>query len=195
MNSVVLEYLKVLLTGPVLFSLTALVFIIIFKEDIKSLILRIAKIKFPGGELHSVPQSKKMAVEEKSAPEPAVDNEQQIIGLPVDLTSKQRSEVEEIIRSHIATAYVWEYRYLNFFLARSSQLVLDWMVTLSQPITYSFYESIWIPNIPSSVERSAVIDALQAHHLIQFNESRLFEITPKGREYHGWRGPIPSESE
>lgn len=187
----ILEYLKVFLTGPVLFSVTAIVFILMFREDIKALILRIAKIKFPGGEV-STPQSKQLAAEEdKPAPEPSVKVQEQISGLPSDLTEEQKTEVEQLIRSHIATAYVWEYRYLNFFLARGTQMVLDWLIGLPQPATYSFYESVWIPTIPSSEERSAIINALQAHHLIQYKGSGLIEVTPKGREYQEWRGLLP----
>ena len=54
---VVLEYLRVLLTGPVLYSIVAVVFICTFKEDIKALLLRVAKIRLPGGTEVDAPQS------------------------------------------------------------------------------------------------------------------------------------------
>ena len=47
--TLVLEYLRVLLTAPFLFSIVAVVFIFTFKEDIKALLLRVAKIRLPGG--------------------------------------------------------------------------------------------------------------------------------------------------
>lgn len=188
----VLEYLKVLLSGPVLFSVIAIIFIFIFKEDLKALILRIAKIKLPGGTEVSTLQSNQLAVEEnRPAPEPAINEQVLVAGLPADLAPQQRTVIEQLIRSHIATAYVWEYRYLNYFLARGTQHVLDWLIGLPQSTTYAHFESVWIPTIPSANERQAIINALQAHHLIQQENSGLIVVTPKGREYAEWRGKLP----
>jgi predicted RecB family endonuclease len=46
---IVLEYLKVLLSPQMVVGILTIVFIWLFKDDIKALILRIAKIKLPGG--------------------------------------------------------------------------------------------------------------------------------------------------
>lgn len=187
----VLDYLKVLLSAPVLFFSVAIIFILIFREDLKALFLRIAKIKLPGGTEVSTPQSNQLAVEEnKPTPDPTVNEKDPGVGLPADLTPHQRKVIEQLIRSHIATSYVWEYRYLNYFLAHWTQYVLDWLIGLSHPTTYAYYESVWIAIIPSSNERQAIITALQAHHLIQHESTGLIVVTPKGREYAEWRGPL-----
>lgn len=189
--NLILEYLKVLLTAPVLFFLVAVLFITLFKEDIKALILRIAKIRLPGGTEVSTPQSNQLATEEqKPAPKPSVDNQVAVIGLPAELTPHQQSTIEQLIRSHIATAYIWEYRYLNYFLVRATQGVLDWLIGLPQATTYMHYDSVWLPIIPSANERLAIINALQTHHLIQQDASGMIVVTPKGREYQEWRGPL-----
>lgn len=189
----ILEYLKVLLTAPVLFSMVAILVIIIFREDIKALILRIAKIKLPGGAEVSTPQSNQLAAEEqKPSPQPSVDEQVVNTGLPADLTPYQKTVLEQLIRSHIATTYVWEYRYLNYFLVRNTQVVLDWLIGLPQRTTFMHYDSVWLPSIPSANERQAIINALQAHHLIQQIESGMIEVTPKGLEYQEWRGALPS---
>ena len=190
--NLILEYLKVLLTAPVLFSLVAVLFVTLFREDIKALILRIAKIKLPGRTEVSIPQSYQLAAEEqKPAPEPSVENQVALVGLPADLTPQQQSTVEQLIRSYIATAYIWEYRYLNYFLVRGTQLVLDWLIGLPQATTYMHYDSVWLPIIPSANERQAIINALQTHHLIQQLEHGMIVVTQKGREYQEWRGPLP----
>jgi hypothetical protein len=177
--TIVLEYLGVLLSAPVVFLIVAIMFILVFREDLKSLILRIAIIRLPGGTEVRTPQSNQLAAEEREPlPEPTVND--QVAGLPSDLTPQQRLSIEQLIRSHIATAYVWEYRYLNHFLARGIQHVLDWLIGLSQSTTYAHFESVWIPTIPSANERQAVMTALQAHHLTQQEESGLIEVTPKG---------------
>ena len=191
-EQMVLEYLKVLLTAPVLFSVIALVVIVVFGEDIKALILRVAKIKLPGGAELSTPQSKQLdAVEERPAPEPQENEEIQILGLPESLTEQQRVRVEQIVRSHIATAYLWEYRYLNYFLVRGTQVVLDWLINLPQATTYAHFDSTWLPLIPSAEERQAIITALRNHHLTLQDAAGMISVTPKGREYQQWRGPIP----
>ena len=86
--------------------------------------------------------------------------------------------------NHIATTYLWEYRYLNYFFVRGTQEVLDWLIGLVQSTTYAHFDSIWLPIIPSANERQSIINALQAHHLIQCDdETGLIQVNPKGHEY------------
>lgn len=188
----VLEYLKVVLTAPVLFFLVAVLFMKLFKEDIKALILRIAKIKLPGGTEVSTPQSNQLAIEEKNpASIPRVDDLVPVVGLPTDLTPEQKNAVEQQIRAHIWTEYLWEYRYLNYFLVSGTQRVLDWLIDLPQDTIYSHFDSVWLPIIPSATERLSIINALQTHHLIQQDAHGMIVVTAKGREYQKWRGSLP----
>lgn len=182
----ILNYLKVLLTWPVISSIVFLVFIFQFKEDLKALILRIAKIKLPGGAELTTPQSMRLEENEnKTLPKTGTESLDQ--KLPDGLTSYQRDTVEKLVNSHKATSYLWEYRYLNLYLVPNTQIVLDWLINLKQPIDYSFYDSFWLPSISSATERNAIISALETHHLIQQNSSGLITVTPKGKEYHEWR--------
>ncbi|MBY0475387.1 MAG: hypothetical protein K2Q13_10070 [Nitrosomonas sp.] len=57
MANIVLEYLKILLSAPMVISIMTILIILIFREDIKALILRVAKIRLPGGTEVSTPQS------------------------------------------------------------------------------------------------------------------------------------------
>lgn len=182
-----LEYLKVLLSAPVLFSLVLIIFIRSFKTELRNLVNRIASIKFPGGAEVNTPQPLNDA-SNKSVPTPTIEFNQ---SLPAGLTKDQETTITHLIRSHIANSYLWEYRYLNFFLVRKTQLVLDWLTTFNQPVNGSFYDSVWIPSIPDANERRIILEALQAHHLIQINELGMIELTPKGKEYIEWRGPLP----
>jgi hypothetical protein len=52
---IALEYLKVLLSTQIIAGIIAIVFFRTFKDDIKALILRIAKIRLPGGGELSTP--------------------------------------------------------------------------------------------------------------------------------------------
>lgn len=86
---------------------------------------------------------------------------------------------------------LWEYRYLNYFLVRKTQLVLDWLTNFNQPVTANLYDSVWIPSIHNANERQIILNVLQAHHLIQIDQLGLIGLTAKGREYIEWRGALP----
>jgi hypothetical protein len=188
--TLVLEYLKVLLSPQIVIGGLGLVFLLMFREDIKALLLRVAKIKFPGGTEVSTSQSERQSNEEKIEQKPPPAPEAPITGLPTDLPPAQRLAVENILKAERATSYLWEYRYLNYFLVYSTQTVLNWLISLSQLTTYSHYDATWLLLIPSANERGAIINALQAHHLIQVNDG-VIQVTPKGIEYQQWRGELP----
>jgi hypothetical protein len=95
-----------------------------------------------------------------------------------------------MIQSARATAYLWEYRFLNRFLVRHTQGVLDWLATRA-PMLMHQIDAELIPFIQSSEERNAIIRALSNHHLITVGADGLVEVTPKGHEYREWRGPLP----
>ena len=136
-----LEYLRALLTAPFLFSVVAVFFIWRFAEDIKALLLRVAKIRLPGGTEVNTPQSSRVA--EEGAKPPPETIEIAVQGIPSGLTPEQEQAVKQLVRSHIANAYLWEYRYLNYYLARGTQVALDWLIGLPQPTTYAYYDSFF----------------------------------------------------
>lgn len=188
----VLEYLKVILTAPVIFGAIVVFLICKFEQDLKALLERLAKMKFPGVDAEFSPsQAVEVINEDDSAALPDLPHEP-IIGLPQDLTEPQLQAVEQIIRSYKATGYLWEYRFLNYFLVRGTQAVLDWVAISNQPIAYTQYDAFWLPLIPLAIERQNIIDALQAHHLIYLDyQMNTISISPKGREYVEWRGVLP----
>lgn len=188
--TLVLEYLKVLLSPQIVVGAAGLVVLLFFREDIKALLLRVAKIRLPGGTEVSTSQSERQIKEEKIEHKPLPAPETSLSGLPFDLTPQQKLEVENILMAEIATSYLWEYRYLNYFLVYGTQAVLDWLISLKQPTICSFFDATWLPLIPSANERGAIINALQAHHLIQLNDGTI-QVTPKGIEYQQWRGELP----
>ena len=189
-TKLILEYLRVLLSPQIIVGIIVLVFSILFREDIKALILRIAKIRFPGGAELSTSQSERQINEEKYEQKPLSAAEAPLSGLPSDLTPQQLVIVESILKAERATSYLWEYRYLNYFLVYKTQVVLDWLISLKQPTTYRHFDATLLPLIPSANERGAIINVLQAHHLIQVKDGAV-QVTPKGMEYQHWRGELP----
>ena len=83
-------------------------------------------------------------------------------------------------------ARIWEYRYLNFFLVPTTQIVLDWFIGLQQPTTIAAFEAAWMMVIQSAPERTAVLHALQKHVLIEISPEGAVTVTDKGREYAAW---------
>lgn len=184
-----LEYFKALLSAPPMFSAVIVFVVWIFRKDLKSLLSRIAKIRFPGGAEVSTTQSDRLALEEdKQKPDPTVDDKR--VQLLSDLSPQQKDTMDKLICSYVSAARFWEFRYLNYYFVPITQHVLDWLT--DRPIAPEEFEAYWTQHIPSLDERKAIFMALQNHHLIDQDESRLIYVTPKGREYVGWRGPLAS---
>lgn len=187
----VLEYLGVLLSAPPVAAVIIITFLVLFRAQIAALIARIARIKLPGGgELFTSQQNRSTERAERRAPDVP---EESTVDIPeeVRLTPDQAQRIEQLIRSERANAYLWEYRYLNYFLVRQTQGVLDWLATFDRPVSYRLIDSQLQTWIPDANERNAIFQALTNHHLIQV-QGELMEVTPKGREYIEWRGPLPS---
>jgi hypothetical protein len=184
----ILEYIKSILSAPVIAGAVAFAVLALFRNDIKALLVRIAKIRLPGGTEVSTSQITKTeeAAENKPLDKPPPPAEPP--ALPPSLDPRELEQVEQLLDAERARAYLWEYRYLNFFLVYHTQQVLDWFASLPSGTSASLFDSVWFPLIPSAGERQAIINALQAHHLIQLRGDHV-EVTPKGREYIAWRGP------
>jgi len=189
----ILQYLQAFLSWPVATFVIAITAVLIFKPDIRSLMARIAKIRFPGGSELSTSQAERSADEPTESPKPAVPQAEADKPLPlppeVKFSTEQLQAVRQLYLAERANAYLWEYRYLNYYLADTTQRVLDWFATVNLPISRSLFDNVWGPSIPDVKERQAIITALQGHYLIALNGD-LMSLTPKGEEYRAWRGPL-----
>ena len=190
-GKLILEYVKAVLSPQVIAGLAALVFFMMFKEDLKGLLKRIAKIRFPGGSELSTSQIERASEESpprKAAP-PVPPPEKVPLPPNPSLTAEQIEQIAQAFQAERVKAYLWEYRYLNYFLVPHTQRVLDWIAAINTRVTFGLFDTQWNPAIPSAQERKAVINALESHHLIQLI-GELIEVTPKGKEYIQWRGPL-----
>jgi hypothetical protein len=194
MNTVelVLEFVKVILSAPVIGGAVGLTALLMFRKDIQSLLLRAGRIRFPGGEFEAS-QLDKSRESDGGKPEPVPEEPGSIDAgqLPQSLTPEQSEAVRQLFLSERARAALWEYRFLNYFLVRGTQIVLDWFAALSSPLSYELFHTYWTPVIMSVREREAILQALAGHYLIA-DDNGLLSITPKGREYLQWRGPLPA---
>lgn len=179
-----LEYLKVLLTWPVIGGALVLFVIIFFRSELRSLI-KSGRVKFRGWEFWTSQQQK---IEEQASQEPvALASPQKAPALQegMHLTPKDIQEVRSYLDAERAAARIWEYRYLNYYLAEDTQAVLSWFVTLDRPTTIGAFEAVWMHAIQLAQERQAVLHALQLHVLITIG-GQTIALTDKGKEYAQW---------
>lgn len=189
--NLILEFTKVFVSWPMLIGILGILSVFIFKKQIGNLIDRIDKAKFPGGSINT-PQKENLELSEPNkiyADPKSEEIEPKIEKLELD--AEQIEEIKKILEAEQAAARIWEYRYLNYFLATNSQFVLNWIISHS-PVTFNIYDTAWMHLIPSAEERKAIIEALSKHHLINCSGSYI-TVTPKGVEYaKDWtERPIP----
>lgn len=178
----ILEYLKVLLSVQMVSCIIIIVFLSIYHVEVKGILNRI--IKLPGGVELSTPQSEKVKTENPMTDK--VSSEPQSSAPPIpahDETFKKLYDAER------ARAYFWEYSYLNYFLVAATQRTLDYLASLTAPISVALYDSLLTPLVSEAVERKAILSALERHILVTI-ENDLINVTPKGREYIEWRGKV-----
>lgn len=186
-----IEFLKTILSPQMVAGVVAATIAWRFKAEIRELMGRIAKIRLPGGGELSMSQSEKAIEVSVHSDSEQLKPSGGSVNLPenLSLTPDDKGTVRDVLKAEQANAALWEYRYLNYFLAQNTQLVLDWLDSLKAGTSLSLYINFWTPMIPNANERLAIIAALESHHLIS-GSGEYYEITPKGHEYAKWRGPL-----
>lgn len=191
-----LEYLKVLLAWPVVTAVLGITVVRTFRPQIATLLEKPFRLKWPGGGASFGSQERVARTElPASTNAPAVPSAGTSVVLPEHLSpsSQEGKDVVNLVQSERANAALWEYRYLNLYLVRGTQMVLDWLATLPQGISPSFFDSQVQAFISDSNERFAIVNALQRHHLVAI-QGDMMRVTDKGREYLAWRSPLPQVS-
>lgn len=189
--TLILEYLKVLLSAPPVIGAVVLLFLWWFRKNIGALIDRTKQLDWPGGGVKFGSQQNREREQVTAADAPPLAAGAQRFQLPntIQVTHEQAQQIGQLVQSERANAVLWEYKYLNYFLVRGTQAVLDWLAT-QQPIALRMFDNIFQNIIADANERAAILTALQNHHLID-TTGDLIQVTPKGREYLQWRGPLP----
>ncbi len=178
-----LDYLKVILAWPFMGTALVVYIVLLFRQSLVKLIDRIKHVKTPFGELEA-PQLQKLENPDEGkvppTPETPVVND-------VRLNQADVEQLRQWFQAERTARAIWEYRYLNYFFAPTTQHVLDWLIGLAQTTTRSAYDAYWTLAIQSSGERQAVLDALQMHYLIELDgNGNIIRVTDKGKEYAAW---------
>lgn len=175
----ILEYIKALVTWPV----AVVVIVLLLRESLTGLIGRVVRVRVPGVHLDTNQQA------ETTASKPPPQTPAPPLPANLQITSQQQEELKQVFQAERAAARLWEYRYLNLFLALGTQLVLQWFTT-TKVTTEDAYDAYWLQYIPDASQRKIIIQVLTGHHLVEV-EGPALKVTEKGKEYVGWRGPLP----
>jgi hypothetical protein len=191
-----MEWVKIFVSWPFVVFLIAIAIFLRYGKEIRQLLNRIAtaeNFEGPGGFKFSGRQQPNEEGEAgKSVPADATP-----LPAPQDdtgsgdfkLTQEEWSAIEGAFRSERATAAHWAYRYLNYFLAFKTQQLRDWLGALGR--SASVREVDATISGETVEQRAAMTGALEAHHLILLSDE-MYSVTDKGREYIGYRGPLPT---
>lgn len=187
-----LEFLKILSQTYFLFFFLILFFVVIFRKEIGRLIDRTGSIKFPGGSELSTSQQEKAKEDSIQNNSTDIKSINHNVEMPqgINLNPDQVKELREFILSERANAFLWEYRFLNYYLVPMTQRVLDWLISNVGSTSIHLYNSVWLPLIPDQKERVAILGALSNHSLIQIDGEKI-TVNEKGKEYAEWRGKLP----
>jgi hypothetical protein len=195
-----LEYVKVILAWPVMGPVTLVAVIFWFRSNLAALIDRTKGFKTPFGEFDTSQQQSLEKAEGHTSVTPTAPDDVD----EVRLNGAAVQELRQWFQAERAARYIWEYRYLNYFLAPASQWILDWLVGLQQSTMRSAYDAYWTSLIQNAGEREAILHALQMHYLIEIDGTgNVIKATEKGAEYAKWDGrqvlfanhaPVPSKT-
>lgn len=213
----ILEYLKVLLSGPVL--LFSFIVFVAFRYKGKVTDFFNAIINRLGSAEKGLIEISKFGKIEfsQSAQKEQVLDEGQILKPPEkgqaldqhrmpeselpklgELTKEQMDKIITKLQIHIkdekaktdfwqSSALFWEYSYLNYFLVPGTQTVFEWINNSKNPITVGGFHVFWLELIPNENERNAILQALLRHYLIEIDKENFITVTPKGKDYRDWR--------
>lgn len=191
-HEIILSYLEIMLSPQMVIGGVIVAFLLAFRGALTALIGRVASIKWGPAEL-SAPQP----ISDRRTVDREVSGDDELgeladSDLPdgVNVSEEDARRLRQALQSERARAHLWEYRFLNRFLVLNTQRVLDWLAGLPDPPTVTMYDAWWQQVIPSAEQRRTIIQALEEHNLIVM-KGDLIEVTPKGKEYIEWRGPLP----
>ncbi|MCM2547644.1 hypothetical protein [Burkholderia glumae] len=181
----VLDYIKVFLSWPIVVGIAAIYATRTFKTEVAALVNRIASVEFPGGKLVTQQAKLERDVGDADTVAPAAADPTNDVLQDVQVAPAVRERLRAVFEGQRAAARMWEYRYLNYFFAPDTQGILDWLIQLGQDAAVEAYEAYWMTRITNPGERRAILTALSMHGCIILDGPAI-SVTDKGREYAAW---------
>ena len=178
-----LEYLKVFVSWPVVVLIIALIVIWRFHQPLAEWIKNMA-LRVPG--------VIELGQEKQSSPLKDFEPEVLTAGdVPTDDTDLSHESSEETIKKLQATldreiniGKYWLYNYLSLFFVSNTKRVLAWLNRqTATPVTE--YHSNWANTVTSFEERSAILNALVNFYMVNLAEGSI-SLRVYGKEFIEW---------
>lgn len=197
---IILEYIKVFISWPVVFLIVALIFIFKFKESIKLFLENMASIKvgpFEASQIQTkIPEEKiEDQLTENLQEKGIILSQEQVQKLDEvfnNLSKEKETKEQEIADKEQAIKYfaeraeLYEFAYLSLYLVFNSKLALLWFYNqTSNTSTKENFNSQFILNNPvinPFAEKEAIFNALLVNGLLEQNGS-LFKTSEKGTRF------------
>lgn len=195
----VLDYLGVLLSWPVMVFALGLVFLIRFRASLEYLLRNIGSIKLPGGAeiLAQLPVPPEEDTDADTAVDELPDTQRELVDALLSQLEAQQAQAmseqeqrEQTFRQLQWAALYWEFMYLSKFLVPKTQWVLKTLRTAQPPLTRTAFNHYWpLWQFGGVTEREAVFSALTTTGLVQEDNSVL-KVTPKGDAFVQFVGGV-----
>lgn len=194
---IILEYMKVFISWPVVFLIVTLIFIAKFKESIKLFLENIASIKvgpFEASQRQTkIPEEKIEDQLTENLQEQGItlsqEQVQQLDEVFNNLSKEKETKEQEIANKDQAIKYfaeraeLYEFSYLSLYLVFNSKFALLWFYNqISNSSTKENFNSQFILNnqvINPFAEKEAIFNALLVNGLLEQN-GILFKTSEKG---------------
>ena len=194
-SELILEYFRVICSPQLIVTAAVISLVLLFRREFRTLFARIASIKLPGGGELAMTQSERLQNERSHdanhLPELPDASSISLYGKP-NIPPEVLQQIRGIVESEQLKARLWEFRFLNFFLAPQSHRTLDLLASMPSPPAEGLICDLIQPFVPLPEERGAILLALRMHQLVAITQG-LVEVTNKGRDYLTWRGSRASE--
>jgi len=176
-NQIILEYLSILLSWPLLVFILGIVFLFKFSNSIKTFLENLRSLKagpFEFSQQQKPPEEIEKKIEDKL--------EESGITLEKEDKEFQISQQQEVIRYWVERAKLYEFLYLNLYLVPNSKTALLWFINPSTKDNF-IYSFILPPQIVNQKEeKEAIFNALLSNGLIE-QDGILFKISEKGKRF------------
>lgn len=185
---IVLEYLKVLITWPLLGTLGLLIVALMFRHQLREFIDRLQHIRTPGGFEAETQQTPVPALTTEETPAASEELQGKLSTLQSELAHNE-SEKQHIVQMAIAAitkaeelARHWEFSYLDLFLVQHTKQVFAFLAGSPSSVEADRLAQLAAMMSLPPAEFGAITNALKTTELISEADNR-YMVTEKGKAF------------
>jgi hypothetical protein len=193
-NQIILEYLRVILSWPLLTFILLIIFLFKFANSIKVFLENLRSLKagpFEFSQQQKPPEEINKKIEDKLEESGITLTKEQLkqIEETFETLSKEKQNKEfqiskqgEVIRYLAERAELYEFLYLNLYLVYNSKIALFWFVNPSTKDNFIYSFPLPPQIVNQTAEKEAIFTVLLSNGLIE-QDGLLFKISEKGKRF------------